>query len=208
MQRNSRAVQTAAWSILIGVIGVTTFLFFSEQARRSNLPVLGTVQPFTLTNQLGQITTLDDLKGKVWVSDIIFTRCPGPCPKMTQKMAELQKLFVDAPNFRSVTLTTDPDYDSPAILKKFSERFDADPSRWFFLTGTKNEIRAVAQGSLKLGAEEKSAADQESANDLFIHNTVFILVDKHGRLRGQAYESLEPDFHKIDADIRALLRES
>jgi protein SCO1/2 len=208
MQRNSRIVQIAAWSILIGVIAVTTFLFFSEQARRSSLPVLGTVQPFTLTNQLGQITTLDDLKGKVWVSDIIFTRCPGPCPKMTQKMAELQKLFAGAPNFRSVTLTTDPDHDSPAILKKFSERFDADPSRWFFLTGTKNEIRAVAQGSLKLGAEEKSAADQESANDLFIHNTVFILVDKHGRLRGQAYESLEPDFHKIDADIRALLRES
>lgn len=208
MQRNSRVVQIVAWSILIGVIGLTSFLFISEQAHRSDLPVLGTIEPFALTNQLGGETTLDDLKGKVWVADIIFTRCPGPCPKMTQKMAELQQLFADQPNFRTVTLTTDPDYDSPAVLKKFAERFNADSARWHFLTGTKNEIREVAQGSLKLGAEEKPSSDQESANDLFIHNTVFILVDKHGRLRGQAYESLEPDFHKIDADIRALLRES
>jgi len=208
MQRNSRTVQIAAWSILVGVIVLTAALFIREQSRRSNLPILGRVEPFTLTNQIGEKVTLDDLKGKVWVADIIFTRCPGPCPKMTEKMSALDKSFGADPKFRAVTLTTDPDHDSPAILKKFSERFDADSQKWLFLTGTKNEIRNLAQGSLKLGAEEKGATEQENPNDLFIHNTVFILVDKHGRLRGQAYESLEPDFRKIDQDIKALLRET
>jgi protein SCO1/2 len=190
------------------VIFFTTFLFFREQSHKSNLPVLGEVLPFSLTNQAGEGVDLGDLKGKVWVADIIFTRCPGPCPKMTGKMAELQKQFAGNPNLRFVTLTTDPEHDTPAVLKRYSERFGADPSQWLFLTGSKKEIRNLAQGSLKLGSEEKPAADQESVNDLFIHNTVFILVDRHGRLRGQAYESLEPDFHKIDDDIRSLLRET
>ncbi len=209
MQRSSKKIQYAVWALLIGVILYICIAFVREEAHKSRLPVIGQVEPFTLTNQLGAAAGLPDLKGKVWVADIIFSRCMGPCPRMTEKMAELQKTFANRDDFRLVTLTTDPEYDTPPVLKTFSEKFNAEPGQWFFLTGPKAEIRQLAQGSLKLGAEEKSKAEQENPNDLFIHNTVFILVDKHGRMRGQAYESLEPDFHqKIDKDIRALLRES
>jgi protein SCO1/2 len=207
MEKNSRPIQIAAWTLLAGVIVYMCVSYVRELGQKSNLPVIGQVEPFTLTNQLGGEVTLADLKGKVWVTDIIFTRCMGPCPKMTQKMSDLQKRFDDK-DLRFVTMTTDPEHDTPEILKNYGQKFDADPNRWFFLTGTKSQIKQLAQGSLKLGSEEKAKEDQENPNDLFIHNTVFILVDKQGRMRGQAYESLEPDFReKIDKDIQALLRE-
>ncbi len=209
MQSSSRKIQWIAWTLLVGVILYICVAFIREQARKSKLPVIGQVEPFTLTNQLGEQITLADFKGKVWVADIIFTRCMGPCPKMTEKMSELQQRFSGEQDLKLVTLTTDPDHDSSIVLKSYAEKFQNDPDRWFFLTGPKPEIKQLAKGSLKLGAEEKSKEDQENPNDLFIHTTVFMLIDKHGRMRGEAYESLEPDFHeKIDRDIRALLRES
>jgi protein SCO1/2 len=94
-------------------------------------------------------------------------------------------------------------------MKRYSERFAADASRWQFLTGPKAEIlRNLASGSLKLAAVDKEPGERENDHDLFIHSTTFVLVDKHGRIRGY-YESLEPGFQeKAREDIRSLLRES
>jgi protein SCO1/2 len=166
------------------------------------------VKPFTLTNQLGEVVTLQNLKGKVWVADIIFALCPGPCPKMTEEMSKLQTAFDAKQPLRFVTLTTHPEHDTPEVLKSYSEKFSADPARWVFLTGTKRELLAnLAIGSLKLSAVEKEEKLQESENDLFIHTTMFVLVDKAGKIRGY-YESLEPGFQeKIRADINSLLAE-
>ncbi len=144
------------------------------------LPVLGQVGDFTLTNQDNHVITLADLKGRVWIADIIFTRCAGPCPRMTRQMKELQ----DRSAARLVSLTTDPDYDSPAVLKKYAERFGADPARWIFLTGPKDQIARLAIDSLKLTAVEKKPEERQSPQDLFIHSTIFVLVDKQARLRG------------------------
>ena len=208
MKQSSKGVQIVVWSILALVIGVIVFLYAREQSRKSDLPVYGQIQPFALTNQLGEEFTLKDLKGRVWVADIIFTRCAGPCPKMTQEMAGLQNAFSEEPKLEFVTLTTDPDHDSPKVLKRYAGKFGADSARWNFLTGTKPEIKNLAIGSLKLAAIEKEEEQQQNENDLFIHSTTFILVDKHGRMRG-AYESLEPGFQeKISSDIRELLRET
>lgn len=148
------------------------------------LPVLGTVQDFSLTNQQRQSVTLADLKGKVWLADIIFTRCPGPCARMTRQLAEVQTdLPKDSPA-KLVSLTTDPDFDSPEVLGKYATRFGADPARWQFLTGTKREIGDLAAKSLKLAAAEKAAELRDNPDDLFIHATIFVLVDKQARLRG------------------------
>src|SRR5687768_6157553 len=173
---------------MLGVLAA----FINSSGHRSKLPVLGSVKPFTLTNQLGEVVTLQNLKGKVWVADVIFARCPGPCPKMTQEMAKLQNSFGGDLPLRFVTLTTDPENDTTKTLKEYAEKFSADPARWFFLTGPKSEILAnLAIGSLKLSAVEKDPELQENENDLFIHTTMFVLVDKGGKLRG-FYESLEP----------------
>jgi protein SCO1/2 len=83
-----------------------------------------------------------------------------------------------------VTLTTDPDFDTPPVMKRYGERFNADFNRWTFLTGTKSEIAAFASGSLKLSAVPVKPEDQKNAEDLFIHTTIFVVVDKHAQLRG------------------------
>jgi protein SCO1/2 len=127
---------------------------------------------------------------------------------MTEEMSKLQDAIPANAALTFVTLTTDPAYDTPAILKKYGEKFHADFSRWMFLTGSKSEIANLATNSLKLAALEKDPSDRESANDLFIHSTIFVLVDKTGTMRS-VYESLEPGFQeKIRADIESLLREN
>ena len=153
-----------------------------------SLPVIGDVAPFSLTNQNGVVTTLDDLRGKVWLADIIFTRCPGPCARMTRQMASVQAALPNDSKARLISLTTDPMFDSPEVLKKYADKFGADPSRWQFLTGTKLGIAALAGDSLKLTALEKKPEERTSADDLFIHSTIFVLVDKQARLRG-AFET-------------------
>jgi cytochrome oxidase Cu insertion factor (SCO1/SenC/PrrC family) len=148
------------------------------------LQKLGSVADFTLTNHDGLVTSLVALSNHVWVADIIFTRCAGPCPRMTAQMRSLQDLLPKDSTARLVTLTTDPDYDSPAVLKRYGERFGADFNRWMFLTGTKAEIAGLASDSLKLSAVPVKPEDRKNDADLFIHTTIFVLVDKNAQLRG------------------------
>jgi cytochrome oxidase Cu insertion factor (SCO1/SenC/PrrC family) len=156
----------------------------SRSTARAPLPVYGSVGNFTLTNQDGAAVSLSDLQGHVWVADLIFTRCPGPCLKMTRQMKELQQALPDANQARLVSLTTDPDFDNPSVLKSYARRFGADPRRWMFLTGTKKQIASLAIDSLKLTAIEKDPADRQSPEDLFVHSTILVLVDRAARLRG------------------------
>src|SRR4029077_7075476 len=103
---------------------------------------------------------------------------------MTAQMRSVQDALPQTSEARLVTLTTDPDHDTPPVMKKYGERFGADFNRWTFLTGTKNEIGALAANSLKLSAVPVKPADQQNAADLFIHTTIFVVVDKHAQLRG------------------------
>jgi protein SCO1/2 len=176
------------------------------------LPVIGPVVDFTLTNQNGWAFSLADLRGRVWVADIIFTRCPGPCLKMTRQMKDLQEALPAANPARLVTLTTDPSYDSPAVLKTYAGRFDADSNRWMFLTGPRSEIAKLASESLKLAALENPPYKRDSPQDLFTHATIFVIVDKRAQLRGvfeTTGEGIDPMQVKgqILAAIRRLERE-
>jgi protein SCO1/2 len=189
MTENSPRPPRTLWigfTLLFGFIGLAFVLWFIDFTRsyRSPLPVIGPVADFTLTNQDGNISTLVDFTNHVWVADIIFTRCAGPCPRMTGQMRSLQNLLPPDSAAKLVTLTTDPENDSPAVLKKYGERFNADFNRWTLLTGTKKEIAALASGSLKLSAVPVKIEEQKDSADLFIHTTIFVVVDKHAQLRG------------------------
>jgi protein SCO1 len=151
--------------------------------RPATLPVIGPVAGFTLTNQDGRATTLADLTNRVWIADIIFTRCAGSCPIMSRQMESLQDALPPASRVKLVTLTTDPDFDTPPVLKKYGERYGANSNRWTFLTGTKAEIAGLAGISLKLSAVPVKPEDRQNPADLFIHSTIFVIVDRHARLR-------------------------
>jgi protein SCO1/2 len=173
--------------LLAATAGLGVIVFAAQILRDSSvreLPVIGPVADFSLTNQDGAAASLAALSNHVWVADIIFTRCAGPCPRMTRQMRSLQDLLPPASGARLVTLTTDPDYDSPAILKQYGGKAGADFGRWTFLTGTKAEIAALASDSLKLSAVPVKTADRRDDADLFIHTTIFVVVDRHARLRG------------------------
>ena len=187
MSNPSQQLPRTLWlgvGLLLGFLALAYLLSLAEFKRQRALPVLGTVAAFTLTNQEGNATTLNDLSNHVWVADIIFTRCAGPCPVITGHMKSLEDALPKTSDAKLVTLTTDPDYDSPAMMKKYGERFGADFNRWMFLTGTKSEIGALGVGSLKLSAMPVPVAARSNAVDLFIHTTMFVIVDKHARLRG------------------------
>jgi cytochrome oxidase Cu insertion factor (SCO1/SenC/PrrC family) len=165
------------------------------------------VADFTLTNQNGQALSLKDLRGRIWVADIIFTRCAGPCPRMTRQMKELQDALPPGDRTRLVTLTTDADFDTPSVLRSYADRYGADTNRWMFLTGDKKEIAKLAIDSLKLTALEKKPKERTSPADLFVHSTIFVVVDKRGRLRGDIEttgEDIEP--RKVKTEILAAVR--
>lgn len=192
-------------ALLVLILGLAAIL-----ARRSPppLPVLGKVQDFSLTNQLGQTVTLENLRGKVWLADIIFTRCPGPCARMTRQLAEIQAAVPARSEARLVSLTTDPEFDGPEVLQKYANHYHADPARWQFLTGTKLAIAALAIDSLKLTTVEKPPEARTSADDLFIHSTIFVLVDKQARLRG-VYQTGGEDIEwsKVRAEILSAIKQ-
>jgi protein SCO1/2 len=170
---------------LFGFLCLAVLLALAELKKQQlPPPVYGQVADFTLTNENGQATSLADLTNHVWVADIIFTRCAGPCPQMTAQMSSIASALARDSNARFVTVTTDPDYDSPEMLKRYGQRFGADFNHWIFLTGAKSEVAALAANSLKLGSTTVAPSNQKDAADLFIHSTIFVAVDKHARLRG------------------------
>ena len=158
------------------------------------LPVYGTIGEFNLTNQFGLPITLADLRGHVWVADIIFTRCAGPCLKMSRQMKEIQDSLSPGSKVKLVSLTTDPRFDLPPVLNAYAQRFGADSNRWTFLTGPPAETANLSSNSLKLTAMEKKPEERDTAADLFIHSTVFLIVDKQAQLRG----SFETTGEEID----------
>ena len=101
--------------------------------KQAELPKISTVSPFSLTNQFGKEITLNNMKGRPWLADIIFTRCPTVCPRMTQTLSELRAEL--PPTLRYVSLTTDPGNDTPTVMKAFAETHGSNDSDWHFLTG-------------------------------------------------------------------------
>ena len=219
-----RSVQWLVWTALaITIVGITIAFVFSKQKRAdvtanvaagegtTALDQLLVITPglpaFTLTNQLGAPVTPAALSNKAAVVCVIFTRCAGPCPEMTRRMSELQRVIPSDLPVKLVTVTTDPEYDSPEVLKRYAARYNANGERWWFLTGNKSDIALLAREGLKLVAQETKPEERVSDADLFIHSTVFVLLDKKGRLRG-SIESTEPNFDiKVLQAVRKLALE-
>jgi protein SCO1/2 len=130
----------------------------------------------------------------------IYATCKDTCPLLTAKMAMMQKkLGADfGRRVRFVSITVEPEVDTPAVLKAYAEKFDADPRGWSFLTGTNSEIRDVVG---RYGAFAKRAKPGD-VDHLFLTS----LVDRKGRLRVQ-YLGYRFDPDEMLRDLRSLLRE-
>ncbi|MGD9896809.1 MAG: SCO family protein [Candidatus Methylacidiphilaceae bacterium] len=170
------------------------------------LPVLRRVQHFSLTDQSGKTVTREDLKGKVWVADFIYTSCPGPCPAETLRMKEIQDLVVNLPNVRLVSVSVDPGTDTPEVLRRYADAHGADPVKWLFLTGSVKEIWLLASESFAFAVGENPPNRPVQEGPVF-HSTQFALVDQAGRIRSY-YDGLRSSTPaRVAQDVRQLLEE-
>ena len=210
MNKPTRSIEWIVWGGLTLIILTILGAYVASSLgtlHRPPLPVLSQVSDFALTNQFGHAVALPDLRGQVWVADIIFTRCLGPCTTMSRSMRELQSALPPTQPVQLISLTADSEFDTPEVLRTYGEKFGATPGRWQFLTGKKLDVYRLATKGLLLAVDDIKADERTSADDLFVHSTRFVLVDKHGRIRG-SFDGTEPgSVQKIVEAIRTLLRE-
>ena len=174
----------------------TSLLLAGSCSHPRQLDFYGTVPDFILISQAGQTTKLKDLEGKVWVADFIYTNCTGPCPRMSSKMRQVQEAVRNLTGVKLVSFTVDPVRDTPQVLAAYAKRFQAEPSRWLFLTGEQAVLRKLQRDGFHM-----------ATSDDLSHSTHLALVDGHAHVR-QYYRAFEPEsVPQLIEDIRALLRE-
>ncbi|HYO80024.1 MAG TPA: SCO family protein [Bryobacteraceae bacterium] len=163
----------------------------------STLASYGVVPDFLLTDQSGQsFDSKQRLNGKVWVANLIFTTCNGPCPRMSAQFRKLQNELGSKPDFRLVSITIDPARDTPTALAAYGRNFGATGETWSLLTGSAADLQKLSLDTFHLARIDGNLE----------HGTRFVLVDKQSRIRGY-YDSADPEeMRKLTADVNTLLQ--
>ena len=139
------------------------------------------IEDFSLTECHGQTITKADLLGKPWLACFVFTRCAGPCPRVSQQMQVLQKRLQGL-DVRLVSFSVDPENDTPGVLRTYAEHYRADPQRWWFLTGDKEVIYRLIRRSFRMIVDEDP---KQIPGFEVIHSTEIMYVDAAGVVRGR-----------------------
>jgi protein SCO1/2 len=200
-QRLPLTAWVVAFLVALVLITAAARIFKASERRDIEETVpLGNVPEFRFTTQEGKPLTRADLLGKVWIVDFFFTRCPGPCPVMTSRMAEVSRALNKTKDVRLVSVSIDPTHDTPEVLAQYASRLNADPGRWIFLTAPQKEIEDFTQrGMLQVLAKDP--------NNVPTHSTRFLVIDREGRIR-KSRNLDEPELvQKLFMDIGGLLRE-
>jgi protein SCO1 len=170
----------------------------AEEGER--LSKIGPAPAFELTTQDGRRLSLDELRGKVVAVTFVYTSCADACPLLTAKMAGLQgELGKDfGPKIFFISITVDPDRDTPEVLTRYAQNHGADLNGWAFLTGTSDEIRSVTR-QYGIFYQKQPASDID-------HTFLTSVVDQRGILRVQ-YMGVRFDPDELLRDLQSLLRE-
>lgn len=187
--------------VLVGLLTLTALTF--ERSLESSaelvldkmaLPELGHAPEFSLTSSEGVAFDSHSLDGRIYVIDFIFTSCAGICPILSDHMAGLHRKFRERDDIEFVSITVDPERDTPEVLAAYAKRFDANTSRWHFLTGDLRYIHDVAVKGFKVG----------SLDDPLIHSERLILVDREGVIRGYYMGTEADSVLELSRDIAVL----
>lgn len=163
--------------------------------------VYQTIPQYKFINQYGDSISNKNLSGKIYVADFFFTSCPSICPVMHRNMLSVYNEFKNQNDFKILSHSIDPKYDSVAVMKKYADKLGISGSTWWFLQGKKDETYALA------GKYLVSVAEDSKAPGGYVHQGYFVLVDKQGRIRG-AYDGTLPDkVQQMIADIKSLRTE-
>lgn len=197
-------VWVIAFAIAGAIIGLAYISLKNTRPAQPPTPMekLALVPDFKLTDQTGSLFGSENLKGKIWVANFIFTRCKGPCPLISTRMADLHtKLKKTKGGVNLVSFTVDPEYDTPSVLSKYGELLGADPSSWKFLTGNSTDLNTiVVKGLLQPLSKEPDGTPA--------HSQRFVIVDGDGWIRGFRNGEDPEVLQKLMVDIGELLREN
>lgn len=162
------------------------------------------VPEFTLTERQGRPVSNTEFEGKVWIASFVFTRCTGPCPQVTATMTRLQSELnvANSDTIRLVTFTVDPDRDTPDELKDYAKKFQADPTKWLFLTGPEEKIHHLLKDGFKVSAQRSK---NPKPGDEFDHSSRIAVVDKAGNIRGYFDGMRAEKGHDTEAEFIANL---
>jgi protein SCO1/2 len=180
--------------------------------KETSLSTIGAAPAFELTDQNNKKISNKDYLGKVYVLEFFFSTCPTICPKMNANMVQIQNAFFGNPNFGIASISINPEYDTPKVLKEHAQMLGATSSNWHFLTGDKQYIFDLANKGFKVYAGESTTEDGG-----FEHQGFFALIDKQGNIRCRKdannndivyYDGIEKaGAEMIMKDIKILLNE-
>lgn len=199
---NSKITPTVLFRILtflsiVLFILVTVFLYGNE-TKTSVLPRSAKVTDFELIDTRNQLFNTLALKGKIWAAKLFFTTCPAVCPVLSGNMASVYRSYELDGRVHFVSITVNPDNDTPEVLAEYAKRYKANPERWHFLTGPIEKIQDISIESLHIGNKDEPV----------FHNTHFVLVDAEGYIRGYYDGMTKEGTKKLFKDIAALLKET
>ncbi len=170
-------------------------------------PVADTTQhyipEFSFTNQEGETVGRADMKGKITIVDFFFTSCPSICPKMSAEMERVNDMFRDEDHIQIMSISIDPQYDTPEILKEYAEKHKAEAGKWDFLTGDVQETYALAKCGFII-----PTVDGLGVPDDFVHSDKFVLIDELGRIRGYYSGTSREDVDLLMLEAKVLLHAS
>ncbi len=157
------------------------------------------VPPFKYVNQYGDSISDKNLSGKIYVADFFFTSCPSICPVMQRNMLSVYNAFKNDNDFKILSYTIDPKYDSVAVLKKYAGKLGVTGNIWWFLQGKKDDTYKLAEKSYLV-----SVSSDSTVVGGYVHQGYFVLVDKKERVRG-SYDGTNPQqVAQLINDIKTL----
>jgi protein SCO1/2 len=189
----------ARLSLLAALIAGAAYAHDAPHDER--LPVIGTAPDFTLVSQDRKLISLRDFRGKVVAVAFIFATCTDVCPMLTDNMARVREKLGDAfgRKIAFVSITVDPERDTPEVLKEYAQAFDADIEGWSFLTGDPAVVHEVGR---KYGVIAIKKADGDVD-----HTLLTSIVDPTGNLRVQ-YIGAGFDLEEFRGDLLSLVDEA
>jgi len=182
--------QPLFWAAAIGVLFGLPVVRSMTRRLQAAPPILGALPAFTLTDQRGQSFGTRELAGKVWVADFVFTSCQSACPLLSERMAEVGRRAKKlGPDFHLVSISVDPERDTPERLATYAARYGAHPLAWSFLTGPAQAIEAAVVDGFKIGMGKEPApaapgADRKAEVFEIFHGEHLVLVDRQLQIRG------------------------
>jgi protein SCO1/2 len=197
--------------LIVGLALTLATVFTFVQLRRQWLsteeqgpPSYSALPDFALVDQAGRAVDLESLAGTPWIADFIFTRCGIVCPRMTEAMQRLGESLPAATDVRRVSISVDPEYDTPEVLAAYAAKYGITDAGWLFLTGEREAIHSLAIGGFKLAVDDNPPAGSVNADEPILHSTRFVLVDGAGTIRGY-YDAFDPEGQKsLVRDLLAL----